>query len=116
MLILLLMLFILVGLGGAAFALLEARGRALSLKISAGHGLAGIVLIVLLARADLIHPGNYPANAAALVFVLAALGGLLLFMFRAMRQRLPLAVVLLHGAFALFAIGLLTIGCLKASA
>lgn len=116
MLSLLLLLFVLVALGGAIFAVLEARGRALPLKISAGHGLAGIVLIVCLAFVDAAHPGNYPANAAVVLFILTALGGLLLFTFRVLKQRLPLAVVLLHAAFALFAVGLLTAGWLKAAA
>ena len=45
--------------------------------------------------------------------MLAAAGGLLLFAFRASRQRLPLAVVLLHGAFALTALLLMTVGWIK---
>jgi hypothetical protein len=109
----LLMLFILVGTGGLAFALLEARGRALPLKLSAGHGVFGVLAIVLLIVRDVDRPGDYFANAAALVFILTATGGLLLFAFRVSRQRLPLAVVGLHAAFALAGMTLLGIALLK---
>ena len=108
----LLILFLLTACGGAAFALLEARGRALPLKFTVGHGLFGILAIVLLISYDANHTGHYLANAAAVIFILTALGGLLLFAFRAGKQRLPLAVVLLHGAFALTAVGLLAGGLL----
>jgi|SRR5579863_1947401 len=103
----LLILFLLTACGGVAFALLEARDRALPLRFTVGHGLLGILAIVLLIDYDVNHPGHYLANSAAVIFILTALGGLLLFAFRSTRQRLPLAVVLLHGVFALAAVGLL---------
>lgn len=108
----LLILFLLTACGGIAFAVLEARGGALPLKFTAGHGLLGILAIVLLIDYDANHPGHYLSNVAAVVFILTALGGLLLFAFRAGKQRLPLTVVLLHGAFALTAVGLLAGGLL----
>ena len=112
MLLTLLALFCLVAIGGITLALLEHRGRALPLPLSASHGATGIVIIVLLVVHDLSVPGNRLVNSATMVFILAATGGLLLFSFRAAKQKLPLLVVLLHGAFALTAVGLLLAGYL----
>lgn len=103
-------LFILVMAGGAAFAVLEHRGRALPLKLSVFHGLLGVAAIVWLVMQAVAHQGVRPVNLAILVFILTALGGLLLFAFRASRQRLPLAVVLLHGLFAVAGLALLFAG------
>lgn len=102
-----LVLFLLVAAGGVLFAVLAWRGMRPPLKVSSLHGLAGILVIAVLIYWDAGHPGHYYANLAAVVFILTALGGLLLFLFRAMRQPLPMGVVVLHGAFAVTAIALL---------
>jgi hypothetical protein len=103
-------LFILVIASGVTLAALEHRGRALPLKLSVWHGLAGVAAIVLLVPEAVTHPGVHPVNLAILVFILTALGGLLLFAFRASHQRLPFAVVVLHGLFAVAALALLFAG------
>ena len=113
MLTLLFGLFILVTAGGTALAVLEHRGRALPLPLSVWHGLLGVVAIVLLVMEAVAHPGNHPVNIAVVVFMLTALGGLLLFAFRTSKQRLPLAVVLLHAGFAVMALVLLGIGWIR---
>jgi len=108
--------FFVVMLGGISLAVLERRGRVLPLKVSITHGLLGILAIVFLVMQVLDHPDNHAVNMAMVVFILTALGGLLLFAFRASRQRLPLGVVLLHGLFALAGLALLMAGCLRAVA
>lgn len=110
MLRILLILFLLVAAAGIALALLEHRGRALPLKLSSLHGVAALTLLTLLVVHDFAAPTDMQVNSATLVLVLAALGGLFLFGFRASRQKLPLAVVLLHGAFALAGVSLLALG------
>jgi len=110
MLLGLLILFLLVATGGIILAVLEARGHAPPLPVSAVHGTAALTAIVLLVLHDVAHPGSHLVNSATLVFMLAACGGLLLFAFRASRQRLPLPMVLLHAAFAVVALLLLTGG------
>jgi hypothetical protein len=102
--------FILVMAGGVVFATLEHRGRTLPLPVSVWHGALGVAAIVLLVMQAMAHPGVRAVNLAILVFILTALGGLLLFAFRASRQRLPLAVVLLHAVFALAGLTLLFAG------
>jgi hypothetical protein len=113
MLAYLLAFFILVMAGGVALAVRERRGRALPLPVSVWHGLLGITVIVLLVMEAVAHPGNHPVNLAIIVFMLTALGGLLLFAFRASKQSLPGAVVLLHAGFAVIGLILLCIGWMR---
>ena len=113
MLLVLLILFLCVAAGGATLALLEAHGRAPPLPVGALHGGAALLAIVLLVMQDVAHPDNRWVNAATLVFMLTAAGGLLLFAFRATRQKLPLPVVALHAGFALTALVLMGAGWLR---
>ncbi|MDE2234205.1 MAG: hypothetical protein KGK44_01500 [Gammaproteobacteria bacterium] len=110
MLAALLLLLILVMLAGLLFATLGMRGRKLPLIVSSLHGIAGITLVALLVAHDLHYPHNMPVNAATVVLLLTATGGLLLFGFRAGRQPLPGPVVVLHAGFALVALALLGYG------
>jgi hypothetical protein len=103
-------LFVLVMAGGIALAVLEHRSRTFPLPVSMWHGLLGTVAIVLLVLEAVAHPGVRPVNLAILVFILTAMGGMLLFAFRASRQRLPLAVIVLHGLFAVAGLTLLIAG------
>jgi len=113
MLALLLTFFLLVAAAGATLAVLEARGARIPLPVGALHGAAALAGIVVLVLHDLGEPGNRLVNAATVIFILTATGGLLLFAFRTAREKLPFAVVLLHAAFALTAILLLTLGYLR---
>ncbi len=110
MLQILLILFLLVAAGGIGLAVLELSGRSLPLKFSTLHGTAALVLLGLLVVSDFDSPGNKLVNSATLILVLAALGGLFLFGFRLSRQKLPMPVVVLHGAFALAGLALLALG------
>ena len=110
MLQILLVLFLVVAAGGVSLAVLEARGRGLPLKLSTLHGTAALVLLALLVINDFDAPGNKLVNSATLILVLAALGGLFLFGYRVSRQKLPMPVVVLHGAFALAGLALLAFG------
>ena len=114
MLTVLLILFLVVMLAGTGLAVVERRGRKLPLKVSATHGVLGLLAIVLLITQALAHPGNYPVNFSILVFMITALGGLLLFAFRASKQNLPLGVVLLHALFAVAGLLFLIVGCWRA--
>lgn len=115
MLTVLLSLFLVVMLAGTALAVLERRGRKLPLKVSAVHGVLGLLATALLVLQATAHPGNYPLNFSILVFMITALGGLLLFAFRATRQSLPLGVVLLHACFAVVGLVFMLVGCLRVS-
>jgi hypothetical protein len=103
-------LFLLVAAAGAVLAYLEVRSHPVPLPVGAMHGVAALLAIVLLVMHDVDSPGNHYVNTATVLFILAALGGLLLFGFRAARQKLPLMVIVLHAGFGLFALGLLFLG------
>lgn len=104
-------LFTLTALGGAAIASYPLRGLPRPPTwLALGHGLVAIcsfaVLIYLAATAGI------PAMAqiALFVFVLAALGGALLFIgFHARQKPLPIAFVIGHGLTALCGLVLLWI-------
>ena len=113
MLLALLMLMILVMLAGATLTILGMRARQVPLPVSGLHGVAGILLIVLLVIHDLHFPHNIPLNAAAVVLMLTATGGLLLFGFRAGRQAVPGLVVSLNAGFAVVALTLMIVGYLR---
>ncbi len=113
MLLALLILLLLVMLAGLLFAILEIRGRKLPLMLSSLHGVAGITLVALLVMHDLHYPHNIPVNAATVLLMLTATGGLLLFGFRTGRQPLPGLVVGLHAGFAVVALALLCYGFLR---
>ncbi|MGA9855183.1 MAG: hypothetical protein WBR29_07925 [Gammaproteobacteria bacterium] len=114
MLLALLILLLCVMLAGILFAIGGMRGRQLPLIISSLHGIAGITLIVLLVIFDLHFPHNTPVNAATVLLMLTATGGLLLFGFRAGRQPLPGLVVSLHAGFAAVALALMIVGYVHA--
>lgn len=113
MLLALIGFFVLIALAGAVLATHELRGGKLPLPVGALHGIAALIAIVLLLIQVLHHPHNLLVNSATVLFVLTATGGLLLFMFRAMRQALPGFVVILHAGFALASIVLLSVGYLR---
>ncbi|MGH8283311.1 MAG: hypothetical protein ACRESE_05640 [Gammaproteobacteria bacterium] len=114
MLLTLLILVILVVFAGIVLATLSLRGWHVPLAVSSLHGLAGIVAIVLLVIHDVHFPHNMPVNAATVLLILTATGGLLLFGFRAGRQSLPGLVVGLHGGFAVVALVLMIVGYILA--
>jgi hypothetical protein len=103
-------LFVVVMAFGVALAIRDRCEPRLPLKLSVFHGLLGVAAVIWLVMQALAHPGVRPVNLAILVFILTALGGLLLFAFRASRQRLPFAVVLLHAGFAVMGLILLCVG------
>jgi hypothetical protein len=109
MLLVLLVLLCCVMLAGILFATAGMRGRQLPLIITSLHGISGILLIVLLVIFDLHFPRNMPVNAATVLLMLTAVGGLLLFGFRAGRQPLPGLVVSLHAGFAMIALALMIV-------
>lgn len=109
--LLLIGLFVLVALAGAVLAVSGSRGR--YVRFGWLHGVVALIAIVLLVMHDVIAPHNLLVNSASVLFVLTATGGLLLFLFRTLRQPLPGVVVVLHAGFALAAILLLCIGFVR---
>lgn len=97
-------------LGGLLLAGFAWRGRHVPRRVGLLHGLAALCGIVLLIAHDVRFPHDIPLNAAAVVFLLAASGGLMLLVFRFLRQPLPGFMLSLHALAAVTGIVLLLVG------
>lgn len=100
--------------GGLTLAWLVWRGRPVPRRVGLLHGLVALTGIVLLIAYDLRFPHDIPLNAAAVVFLLAASGGLMLLVFRLIRQPLPGFMLSLHALAAVSGIVLLLVGYARA--
>jgi hypothetical protein len=96
-------LFAIAALGGVFLASRRLQRKELPLGVALVHGAfaaAGLVALFLA-----IHAASGAGNAklALGIFVVAALGGFLLFSFHLRKKELPIAVVAIHGAVAVAA-------------
>lgn len=100
-------LFALGAVTGLYLAVQHFRGQALSLGAALTHGALGAAGLVVLALA-LKAAGFAGLGVVSLgIFVLAALGGFLLFSFHLRGKKLPSAVVVIHALAAVTAFVLL---------
>jgi len=74
------------------------------------HGLAAAVGLVLLIIAVTQMPSAGLAGVALVIFLIAALGGFVLFAMHLMRKPLPRGLIFVHGLAAVVAFVLLLIG------
>jgi len=96
-------LFALGAVTGLYLAVQHFRGQALSLAAALAHGAFGAAGLVVLALA-LKAAGFAGLGLVSLgIFVLAALGGFLLFSFHLRGKKLPSAVVIIHALAAVTA-------------
>ncbi len=103
-------LFVAVAAFGFGLGIHEVQGRHVPLPVGLLHGLGAVAAIALLVVHDVHASNDLLANSATAVFVLAALGGLLIFMFRIRRQSISGLLISLHAGFALFGVLLLVLG------
>lgn len=94
-------LFAVAAVGGVVMAAMRFGGRELPpMALAVVHGLfaaAGLVTLIL----AVLGPGaSWVSMVAAAGFVIAALGGFMLFSYHLRRQALPVNYVLIHGAGA----------------
>jgi hypothetical protein len=102
-------LFALAAVGGLTLATLHFRGKNRPWPLAILHGLLAATSLVLLLLP--LYMGSVQASAglkwAAGLFVVAALGGFVLFAHHLQNKRLPSAVVVIHGGVAVVAFLLL---------
>ena len=107
-------LFCLAALLGLWLVILGVRYRRGSRALAAGHAGIALLGLILLARHIFNSPVHMLYNDAALLFVLALLGGLVLLALRLgnheHRSPPPMIGVSLHAAMALVALLLLVLG------
>ncbi len=102
-------LFAIAAVIGVALSISHSRGLPVGVPRALVHGcFAAVGLVVLLI--DLVtrpHPGS--AIASFIVFLLAALGGFVLFAFHVRKRKLPVPAIVFHGLIAVCAFVILLI-------
>jgi hypothetical protein len=110
-------LFGIAALGGIVLAIMRFSGKEIPpLGLALVHGVvaaAGLVALILA-----VAGGHAPSQAtiALIVFLVAALGGFLLFSFHLRRKALPIPVVAIHGLVAVIAFAILLMAIFGAKA
>ena len=111
--VLALVLFAVAALGGLTLAILRFRERPLPMALAVVHGLVAAAALVTLILA-VWAGGTVTLTRAALgLFVLAALGGFVLFASHLRGRALPKLLVVVHGLAAVTAFVLLLLGTMS---
>jgi hypothetical protein len=95
-------MFAVAALGGATLAYMRIVKKDVSMPLALVHGAfaaTGLVLLIL----GVVQIGGSGTGAALAVFLIAALGGFVLFSFHLRSRPLPVPLVLIHGAAAVVA-------------
>ena len=94
-------LFAVAAVGGVVMAAMRFGGRELPpMALAVVHGLFAAAGLVTLIAAVLGAHASWAAIIAAVGFVVAALGGFMLFSYHLKRKALPVNYVVIHGAGA----------------
>jgi hypothetical protein len=113
MLVVAALLFALAALVGITLAALHLKKKDVSVSLALVHGLAAAVGLVLLIIAVVQMSSAGPVGVALAIFVIAALGGFVLFAMHLMRKRLPPGLIVVHGLLAVAAFVVLVVGLLR---
>jgi hypothetical protein len=110
MLVVAAVLFALAALGGIIVATLHLKKNDAPISLALVHGLAAAVGLVLLIIAVTQMPSAGLAGVALAIFIIAALGGFVLFAMHLAKKSLPRGLIFLHGLAAVVAFIILLIG------
>ncbi|MEJ2686567.1 MAG: hypothetical protein P8124_05030 [Gammaproteobacteria bacterium] len=105
--------FIVAMTGGGVLAIRGLRRQRVSLPMGLAHGALALTAVGLLAGRVLNGPRVILFNSALLLFALAGVGGLLLFVFRLDREAPPMVVIALHALLAIAGLLLLITGVVR---
>jgi hypothetical protein len=97
-------------MGGLFLAVRRFNKRDLPLPVALAHGALAATALVLLIIPIAGGSAASTAKVALGIFVVAALGGFVLFSFQLRKQELPLALVVVHGLAAVVAFVILLVG------
>lgn len=101
-------LFAIAALGGITLAAMQFGNRPLPFALALAHGvLAATGLVLLIAAMAVAAAKGTILIAALILFIVAAIGGVILFSFHLRSQPLPMPLVLGHGLLAVVAFVLL---------
>lgn len=110
-----LILFGVAALGGLLLVYLRVTNKPLPLPLALIHGAVAAIALVLLAVFVFGSAGAGSAQLALGLFVLAALGGFLLFSFHLRKKQLPMGIIMVHALVAVAAFLILLGAVLKAT-
>ena len=110
MLVVAAVLFALAALGGIILATLHLKQNDAPVSLALVHGLAAAVGLVLLIIVVTQMPSTGLAGVALVIFLIAALGGFVLFAMHLMRKPLPRGLMFVHALAAVVAFIILLIG------
>lgn len=110
-----LILFGIAAVGGILLVLRRVANKPLPLPLALAHGALAATGIVLLTVSVLGSAGPGGARLALGLFVVAALGGFVLFSFHLRKKTLPMGVVVIHALVAVAAFLILLGAALKMS-
>lgn len=96
--------------GGLTLAAAVMRQRPFPAPVGYLHGAIGLSGVVLLAIVVFASSQGMPINTALLLFCIAVIGGLFVFLFRLQHEPPPAFMVILHGAVALVGLAVLYVG------
>jgi hypothetical protein len=105
-----LVLFAVAAVGGAVLAARRFQGKELPMGLALAHGAAAAAGLVVLLLGVISGSAGTHARTPLVLFVIAALGGFLLFSFHLRKKDLPIPVVLIHAVVAVAAFALLLLG------
>ena len=94
--------FAVAALGGITLAFMRFTNKTIGMPLTLVHGIfaaLGLVLLIL----GFMHMGGKGVAAALIIFLVAAVGGFILFSFQLRSRPLPIPLVLIHGVAALVA-------------
>jgi hypothetical protein len=109
-----LILFGVAAVGGLVLVYLRVTNKPLPLPLALVHGALAATGLVLLAIAALGAGGPQQAQLALGLFVVAALGGFVLFSFQLRKKQLPMGIVMVHALVAIAAFLILLGAVIKA--
>lgn len=106
-------LFALAALGGIILAALHLKKNDAPIPLALVHGLAAAVGLVLLIVAVMQIPSAGLAGVALAIFLIAALGGFVLFAMHLTKKSLPRGLIFVHRLAAVVAFVVLLVSLLR---
>lgn len=100
-------LFAIAAVGGVTLVTMKFSGKDLPWSLIIGHGLFAAAGLVALMAYVIQNPAPALVNTALVLFLLAAVGGFILFSFQVRKKALPNALILIHGGVAVISFLLL---------
>jgi uncharacterized membrane protein (UPF0136 family) len=106
-------LFALAALGGIILAALHLKRKGAPIPLALLHGLLAAAGLVLLIIAVVQMASAGPAGVALVIFIIAALGGFVLFAMHVSRKPLPAGLIVVHGLVAVVAFVVLLVALVR---